>query len=139
MRKVLLALLVLLTGATTAAAQATGTITGVVSDQSELVIPGVTIEATNTATNQTRREVTGADGFYTVTLLQPSASRPLAAQAQAAEARCAQSRYWAARGRFSASHPACYRMGLPMAQGPMQLRVATATQPGGCRLLDRRC
>ncbi len=71
MRKVLLALLVLLTGATTAAAQATGTITGVVSDQSELVIPGVTIEATNTATNQTRRAVTGADGFYTVPLLQP--------------------------------------------------------------------
>ena len=52
-------------------AQATGTITGVVTDQSESVLPGVTIEATNTATGQTRRTVTGTDGFYTMPLLQP--------------------------------------------------------------------
>jgi outer membrane receptor protein involved in Fe transport len=74
MRKVLLALLVLVLSVSMpglAAAQATGSITGVVSDQSESVIPGVAIEVTNTATNQTRRVVTGADGFYTVPLLQP--------------------------------------------------------------------
>ncbi len=56
-----------------ALAQATGTITGVATDQSELVLPGVTIEITSVATNQTRRAVTGSDGFYTVPLLQPGA------------------------------------------------------------------
>lgn len=52
-------------------AQATGTISGVVTDESGAVIPGVTIEVNNTATNQTRTVVTGAIGFYTVPLLQP--------------------------------------------------------------------
>ena len=55
----------------TAFAQATGTISGLVSDQSGAVMPGVTIEVTNTDTNQTRSAVTGSDGFYTVPLLQP--------------------------------------------------------------------
>ena len=66
MRKVLLALLscsFLCAMPETAAAQATGTITGVVSDQSKALIPGVTIEVTNTATNQTRPAVTGATGI----------------------------------------------------------------------------
>ena len=74
MRKVLLALLALLLPCALpgpAAAQATGSINGVVSDPSESVLPGVTIEVTNIATNQTRRAVTGSDGFYTVPLLQP--------------------------------------------------------------------
>jgi outer membrane receptor protein involved in Fe transport len=52
-------------------AQATGTITGVVTDEQGAVVPGVTVEVTNTATNQTRTATTGADGFYTVPLLQP--------------------------------------------------------------------
>ena len=52
-------------------AQATGSITGVVSDQSGGVVPGVSIEVTNVATNQTRTTVTGGDGFYTVPLLPP--------------------------------------------------------------------
>nr|MBA3886721.1 carboxypeptidase regulatory-like domain-containing protein [Acidobacteriota bacterium] len=52
-------------------AQATGTISGVVTDESGAVMPGVTIEVTNTSTNQTRSAVSGADGFYTVPLLQP--------------------------------------------------------------------
>lgn len=52
-------------------AQATGTITGVITDESGAVIPGVTVEVTNTDTNQTRTTVTGADGFYTFPLLQP--------------------------------------------------------------------
>jgi hypothetical protein len=34
-------------------------------------MPGVTVEATNTATSQVRNSVTGADGFYTLPLLQP--------------------------------------------------------------------
>ena len=55
----------------TAFAQATGTISGVVTDESGAVIPGVTVEVTNTDTNQTRTAVTGADGFYTFPLLQP--------------------------------------------------------------------
>jgi hypothetical protein len=55
----------------TAFAQATGTISGVVTDESGAVVPGVTVEATNTDTNQTRTAVSGADGFYTFPLLQP--------------------------------------------------------------------
>ncbi len=52
-------------------AQATGTISGLITDESGAVMPGVTVEVTNTATNQTRNAVTGSDGFYTVPLLQP--------------------------------------------------------------------
>jgi Carboxypeptidase regulatory-like domain/TonB-dependent Receptor Plug Domain len=52
-------------------AQATGSITGLITDQSGGIIPGVTVEATNTATGQVRNSVTGADGFYTLPLLQP--------------------------------------------------------------------
>ncbi|HEY0875714.1 MAG TPA: carboxypeptidase-like regulatory domain-containing protein, partial [Vicinamibacterales bacterium] len=55
----------------TAFAQATGTITGVITDESGAVVPGVTVEVTNTDTNQSRSTVTGADGFYTFPLLQP--------------------------------------------------------------------
>lgn len=54
-----------------ALAQATGTISGVVTDESGAVMPGVTLEATNVATNQSRTAVTGQDGFYSVPLLQP--------------------------------------------------------------------
>jgi outer membrane receptor protein involved in Fe transport len=57
--------------ATNVYAQATGTIAGLVSDQSESVLPGVTVEVTSAATNQTRRAISGTDGFYTVPLLQP--------------------------------------------------------------------
>ena len=52
-------------------AQATGTISGTVTDESGAVMPGVTVEVTHTATNQTRTAVTGTEGFYTVPLLQP--------------------------------------------------------------------
>lgn len=54
-----------------ALAQATGTIAGVVTDESGAVLPGATVEVTNTATGQTRMAVTGADGHFTVPLLQP--------------------------------------------------------------------
>lgn len=54
-----------------AAAQATGQINGVVTDSSGGVLPGVTIEATNTGTGAVRTAVTGADGGYTIPLVQP--------------------------------------------------------------------
>jgi hypothetical protein len=52
-------------------AQATGSITGQITDESGAVMPGVSVDATNTATGQTRNAVTGADGFYTIPLVQP--------------------------------------------------------------------
>ncbi|HVD93693.1 MAG TPA: TonB-dependent receptor [Vicinamibacterales bacterium] len=52
-------------------AQATGSITGLITDQSGAVMPGVTVEATNAATGQVRNSVTASDGFYTLPLLQP--------------------------------------------------------------------
>jgi outer membrane receptor protein involved in Fe transport len=52
-------------------AQATGSITGIVTDESGAVMPGVTVEATNVGTNQTRTAVTGADGFYSIPLVPP--------------------------------------------------------------------
>ncbi len=54
-----------------ALAQATGQINGIVTDASGAVLPGVTVEATNTATNAVRTAVTGADGLYTIPLVQP--------------------------------------------------------------------
>jgi outer membrane receptor protein involved in Fe transport len=54
-----------------ALAQATGQINGLVSDSSGGVLPGVTVEATNTGTGATRTAVTGADGLYTIPLLVP--------------------------------------------------------------------
>jgi outer membrane receptor protein involved in Fe transport len=52
-------------------AQATGSVAGVVTDQSGGVLPGVAVVVTNTATGQVRNTVTGADGYYTLPLLQP--------------------------------------------------------------------
>ena len=54
-----------------AVAQATGSLAGIVTDESAAVMPGVTVEATNTATGHVRNGVTGADGYYTLPLLQP--------------------------------------------------------------------
>ena len=54
-------------------AQSTGTIAGVISDQSGAVLPGVTLEVTNIATGQLRTAVTGVDGYYAIPLLQPGA------------------------------------------------------------------
>jgi Carboxypeptidase regulatory-like domain/TonB-dependent Receptor Plug Domain/TonB dependent receptor-like, beta-barrel len=76
MRTPLLFALGLLTAASllqpcSARAQATGTIAGIVTDESGAVLPGVTIEITNSSTNQTRTAATGGDGYYTVPLLQP--------------------------------------------------------------------
>src|SRR5918997_1703989 len=56
---------------TPAYAQATGSIAGIVTDESGAVMPGVTVEATNVGTNQTRTAVTGEDGFYSIPLIPP--------------------------------------------------------------------
>ena len=66
-----LVLLALAVSAGTAWAQATGQITGVVTDSSGAVLPGVTVDATNVGTGAVRTAVTGADGLYTLPLLQP--------------------------------------------------------------------
>ncbi len=54
-----------------ALAQATGQINGAVTDSSGGLLPGVTVEATNTATSAVRTAVTGTDGLYTIPLLPP--------------------------------------------------------------------
>ena len=54
-----------------AMAQATGGMTGVVTDDTGAVVPGVTVEVVNQGTTQTRVVVTGADGFFAVPLLAP--------------------------------------------------------------------
>src|SRR5262245_31932349 len=65
------ALLVLLGLPSTARAQATGAITGLVTDQSGGVVPGATIEATSEMTGLVRHTVTADDGFFTIPLLAP--------------------------------------------------------------------
>jgi outer membrane receptor protein involved in Fe transport len=52
-------------------AQATGSITGLITDESGGILPGVIVETTNTATGLVRNTVTGGDGFYSIPLLQP--------------------------------------------------------------------
>ena len=52
-------------------AQATGQINGLVTDASGGVLPGVTVEAINTATGAMRTAVSGADGLFTIPLLPP--------------------------------------------------------------------
>ncbi len=56
-------------------AQATGTITGVVTDSSGGVLPGATVDLTNLNTNATRTVVTDGEGRYTLLLVQPGAYR----------------------------------------------------------------
>ena len=52
-------------------AQATGQVTGVVTDSSGSVVPGATVEVTSQATGFTRNAVTEIDGVYTIPLLTP--------------------------------------------------------------------
>jgi Carboxypeptidase regulatory-like domain/TonB dependent receptor/TonB-dependent Receptor Plug Domain len=67
------AIAAMLMGATPSSvfAQATGTIAGIVTDETGAVIPGVTIEVINVDTSIARTAVTGEDGYYSVPLLQP--------------------------------------------------------------------
>lgn len=52
-------------------AQATGTLTGQVTDVSHGALPGVAIEVSNQGTAQTRTAVTESDGFYNFPLMPP--------------------------------------------------------------------
>lgn len=54
-----------------AAAQATGAITGVATDASGAVLPGVTVDVASRDTGQVRTATTGADGFFTIPLVNP--------------------------------------------------------------------
>jgi outer membrane receptor protein involved in Fe transport len=54
-----------------ARAQATGTISGTITDPTGAVVPGATVEAKNQATGQLRAATTGPEGFYTIPLLPP--------------------------------------------------------------------
>jgi hypothetical protein len=54
-----------------ARAQAVGSITGVITDQSGAVIPGVTVEATNAGTGLVRTIATDSDGRFDLPQLQP--------------------------------------------------------------------
>ncbi len=51
------------------AADVTGTITGVITDPSGAVMPGVRVEATNTGTNAVHEAVSGPDGVYALRAL----------------------------------------------------------------------
>ena len=67
----LAALLVALLLPQTAGAQATGAISGIATDESGAVLPGVTVEVVSESTSATRNAVTGPDGFYSVPLVPP--------------------------------------------------------------------
>src|SRR5581483_3752671 len=54
-----------------ARAQAVGALAGVVTDESGAVMPGVTIDATNTATGIARTAVSGSDGYYAIPQVAP--------------------------------------------------------------------
>jgi outer membrane receptor protein involved in Fe transport len=64
-------LLMLLLHPAPARAQATGTLTGLLTDTSGSAMPGVSVEVASTGTGQVRTATTGSDGFYNVPLLAP--------------------------------------------------------------------
>jgi hypothetical protein len=61
--------LVGLTGAAAAQSGPTGSLNGRVVDQSQAAVPGVTVTATNPATNEIRTGVTNAEGLYRLSAL----------------------------------------------------------------------
>ena len=56
-------------------AQATGQVTGLVTDPSGGAIPGAAVELTSETTGQKRSTTSGSDGFYTVPLVNPGRYR----------------------------------------------------------------
>jgi hypothetical protein len=66
-----LGLLTLLLYPDTVAAQATGGLTGSLTDNSGGALPGVTVEVVSDATGQTRTATTADDGFFTLPLVPP--------------------------------------------------------------------
>src|SRR5262245_954465 len=70
-QRALAALALVLALPVVARAQATGTISGVVTDPTGAVLPGATVEVWSGATGLHRTGNTRADGFYTIPLLPP--------------------------------------------------------------------
>jgi hypothetical protein len=66
---------VVLAGARPLWAQATGSMSGLVTDASGAALPGVTIEAINEATGVSRRAVSEGQGLYAIALLPPGTYR----------------------------------------------------------------
>jgi Carboxypeptidase regulatory-like domain len=54
-----------------AAAQATGTISGLVTDATEAALPAAMVEVASSANGLVRRSTTAPDGFYVIPLLPP--------------------------------------------------------------------
>jgi outer membrane receptor protein involved in Fe transport len=67
----LVGVLLLLLHSVPAHAQATGTLTGLLTDNSGGALPGVTVEVISEGTGQVRTAVTSGDGFYTFPLMTP--------------------------------------------------------------------
>src|SRR2546423_8169353 len=65
----LVLVVIALTPALSFGQSATATLTGTVKDTSGAILPGVTIAARNTATNELRTTVSGADGLYRLSSL----------------------------------------------------------------------
>src|SRR5688500_11486958 len=72
MRRVLLIVLVLGLSVSSAFAQATGQINGVVADNSGGVVPGVTVTAVESGTGVSRETVTAANGRYQFVSMRPT-------------------------------------------------------------------
>src|SRR5262245_25089920 len=70
LRRTALAAVLSLAGSA-AFAQSTGTLSGLVTDESGAAVPGVIVEVSSQDTGQVRTATTGPDGFYAVPLLPP--------------------------------------------------------------------
>ena len=80
MKLLLLALLVTCGLATTKTACSQtlyGSITGSVTDSTGAAVPGATVTATQTETNQSRKETTSGSGYYTLSSVPPGTYRIL--------------------------------------------------------------
>ncbi|MEX1246824.1 MAG: carboxypeptidase regulatory-like domain-containing protein [Thermoanaerobaculia bacterium] len=66
--RILLALALAWTAVPAAAQTTTGTLRGVVKDETGAALPGVTVEAVNDASGLTRSAVSGPDGFYNISV-----------------------------------------------------------------------
>jgi len=72
--KWLLMLVLLCAAGTTAAQERFGGIAGSVTDQQQGALPGATVTATNNQTGAVRTTVTGSDGRFQLTDLEPGRS-----------------------------------------------------------------
>jgi len=71
-RFILLALLIALGGTVGAYAQANSQLTGIVTDQTEAMVPGATVTLSDPATGSVKETETGPSGLYTIGGLNPA-------------------------------------------------------------------